>query len=76
MLNPSAINYSAYMSANTTTSDGNTFSVDGRRPQDNIFLVNGIEYTGARQLAVTPGGVSSELLEIDAVREFVVISQA
>ncbi len=73
-LNPSAINYSAYKSANTTTSDGNTFSVDGRRPQDNIFLMNGIEYTGASQLAVTPGGVSGELLGIDAVREFNLLS--
>lgn len=73
-LNPSAINYSAYKSANTTTSDGNTFSIDGRRPQDNIFLVNGIEYTGASQLAVTPGGVSGELLGIDAVREFNLLS--
>jgi hypothetical protein len=73
-LNPSAINYSAYKSANTTTSDGNTFSVDGRRPQDNIFLVNGIEDTGASQLAVTPGGVSGEMLGIDAVREFNLLS--
>ncbi len=73
-LNPSAINYSAYKSANTTTSDGNTFSVDGRRPQDNIFLINGIEDTGASQLAVTPGGVSGEMLGIDAVREFNLLS--
>jgi len=73
-LNPSAINYSAYKSANTTTSDGNTFSVDGRRPQDNIFLLNGIEDTGASQLAVTPGGVSGQMLGIDAVREFNLLS--
>src|SRR5271166_5908504 len=43
-LNPGAINYSAMKSANTSTSDGNTFSVDGRRPGDNLFLLNGIEY--------------------------------
>ena len=69
-LNPGAINYSSMKSANTTTSDGNSFSVAGRRPQDNIFLLNGIEYTGTSQLAVTPGGVSGYLLGIDAVREF------
>ena len=69
-LNPGAINYSAMKSANTTTSDGNSFSVAGRRPQDNLFLLNGIEYTGTSQLAVTPGGVSGYLLGIDAVREF------
>src|SRR5450755_4444069 len=43
-LNPGAINYSSMKSANTTTSDGNSFSVAGRRPQDNMFLLNGIEY--------------------------------
>jgi hypothetical protein len=73
-LNPGAINFSAMKSANTSTSDGNTFTVVGRRPGDNLFLLNGIEYTGASQLAVTPGGVSGELLGIDAVREFNVLT--
>ncbi|HYL34465.1 MAG TPA: carboxypeptidase regulatory-like domain-containing protein [Bryobacteraceae bacterium] len=73
-LNPGAINYSALKSANTSTSDGNTFSVAGRRPQDNEFLLNGIEYTGSSQLAVTPGGASGYLLGIDAVREFNVLT--
>jgi hypothetical protein len=40
----------------------------------NIFLLNGIEYTGSSQLSVTPGGVSGDLLGIDAVREFNVLS--
>jgi hypothetical protein len=75
-LNPGAINYSAMKSVNTSTSDGNTFSVEGRRTGDNLFLLNGIEYTGASQLAVTPGGVSGELLGIDAVREFNVLTSA
>jgi hypothetical protein len=61
-------------SANTSTSDGNTFTVAGRRPGDNLFLLNGIEYTGSSQLAVTPAGVSGELLGIDAVREFNVLT--
>jgi hypothetical protein len=73
-LNPGAINYTAMKSANTTTSDGNSFSVDGRRPGDNLFLWNGIEYTGASQLAVTPGGVSGYMLGIDAIREFNVLT--
>jgi hypothetical protein len=68
-LNPGVINYSL-KSANTSTSNGNTFSVDGRRPADNLVLLNGIEYTGSSQLAITPGGVSGYLLGIDAVREF------
>jgi hypothetical protein len=72
-LNPGAISYNL-KSAQTVTSNGNTFSVSGRRPMDNIVLLNGIEYTGSSQLAVTPGGVSGELLGIDAVREFNVLT--
>ena len=41
-LNPGAISY-GLKSANTSTSNGNTFSVSGRRPMDNLFLLNGIE---------------------------------
>ena len=72
-LNNGAINY-ALKSAGTSTSNGSTFSVAGRRPLENIVLLNGIEYTGTSQLAVTPGGVSGALLGIDAVREFNVLT--
>src|ERR1039458_2580809 len=48
--------------------------VDGRRTAENLFLLNGIEYMGASQLAVTPGGASGELLGIDAIREFNVLT--
>src|SRR5215468_9295305 len=68
-LNPGTINYT-YKSPGTVTSQGNTFSVAGRRPLENIFLLNGIEYIGSSQLSNTPGGVSGYLLGIDAVREF------
>ena len=73
-LNPGAINYSALKSAQTSTSNGNTFSVAGRRTTENLVLFNGIEYTGSSQLAITPGGVSGELLGIDAIREFNVLT--
>jgi hypothetical protein len=69
-LNPGTINYSAMKSPNTSTSSGNTFSVAGRRTSENLVLLNGIEYMGSSQLAITPGGVSGDLLGIDAVREF------
>ncbi len=72
-LNPGSVNY-VLKSPNTTTSNGNTFSVAGRRPLENMFLLNGVEYTGSSQLAVTPGGVSGQLLGIDAVREFNVLT--
>ena len=72
-LNPGAVNF-GLKSANTTTSNGNTFTVAGRRPMDNLVLLNGIEYTGASLVGVTPGGVSGGLLGIDAVREFNVLT--
>ena len=75
-LNPGAINFSALKSPQTVTSNGNTFSVDGRRTYENLFLLNGIEYTGTSQLGITPGGVSGQLLGVDAVREFNVLTSA
>jgi hypothetical protein len=72
-LNPSTVNY-GLKSANTSTSFGNTFSVAGRRPMDNIVLLNGVEYGGSSQLADTPGGVSGYLVGVDAVREFNVLT--
>jgi Carboxypeptidase regulatory-like domain len=49
---------------------GNMFSVSGHRPEANLFLLNGIEYTGSSQINVTPGGASGQLLGVDAIREF------
>ena len=69
-LNPGTVNYSGLRSANTTTSNGSAFAVDGQKPGDNETLLNGVEYGGASQLEVTPGGVSGLLLGVDAVREF------
>src|SRR6476660_1633803 len=62
-LNPGTINF-VLKSANTSTSNGNTFSVSGRRPMENVVLLNGVEYAGTSQLAVSPGGVSGDLLGI------------
>ncbi len=73
-LNPGTINYTALRSPNTTTSNGNAFAVNGQRPADNQVLLNGVEYTGSSQLAVAPGGISGDLLGIDAVREFNVLT--
>ena len=72
-LNPATVNYTAERSGSIGTSNssvGNMFAVSGRRPQDNLFLLNGIEYTGASLINVTPGGTSGQLLGVDAVREF------
>lgn len=76
-LNPASVNYTGERSGAVGTSNsspGNMFAVAGHRPQDNLYLLNGIEYTGASEINVTPGGVSGELLGVDAVREFNVVS--
>jgi hypothetical protein len=76
-LNPAIVNYSQERSGGIGTSNsavGNMFAVSGHRPQDNLFLLNGIEYTGASEINVTPGGTSGQLLGVDAVREFNVVT--
>ena len=76
-LNPTIVNYTSERSGGIGTSNsavGNMFAVSGHRPQDNLFLLNGIEYTGASEINVTPGGTSGQLLGVDAVREFNVVS--
>jgi hypothetical protein len=75
-LNPGTINYTSQRAGSTGTSNselGNMFSVSGHRPQENLFLLNGVEYTGASEISNTPGGVSGQLLGVDAVREFAVV---
>ena len=76
-LNPGTVNYTSQRSGSVGTSNssvGNMFAVSGRRPQDNLYLLNGIEYTGASLINVTPGGTSGQLLGVEAVREFNVIT--
>jgi hypothetical protein len=76
-LNPGTVNSTNQRSGGTGTSNssvGNMFSISGRRPQDNLFLLNGIEYTGASLINVTPGGTSGQLLGIDGIREFNVVA--
>ena len=78
-LNPGVVNYTGQRSGSIGTSNssvGNMFAISGRRPQDNLFLLNGIEYTGASLINVTPGGTSGQLLGVDAVREFNVVSDS
>lgn len=75
-LNPGIVNFTTEKTggigvSNSTT--GNNFAVSGNRPQQNLFLLNGIEYTGAAENNMQPGGTSQSLLGVDAVREFNVL---
>jgi hypothetical protein len=74
-LNAGAVNYTSNTSS-SNTSTGSFFTVDGRFPYSNFFLMNGVEYTSVSQVGLTPGGASGQLLGIDAVREFNVLSSS
>jgi hypothetical protein len=75
-INPGVVNFSWEKTggigvSNSTT--GNNFAVSGNRPQQNLFLLNGIEFTGAAENNMQPGGASQNLLGVEAVREFNVL---
>src|SRR5215467_9416051 len=64
-------------SGNTlNNSSWNGFSVAGKRPETNRFLLNGVDWIGGNATAqyITPYGVSGQLLGVEAVREFNLIS--
>ena len=72
-LNPGIVNFTSQKTGGTGISNSttaNNFAVSGNRPQQNIFLLNGVEFTGAAENNMTPGGTSGMLLGVDAVREF------
>jgi hypothetical protein len=75
-LNPGIVNFTWEKTggigiSNSTT--GNNFAVSGKRPQQNLFLMNGVEYTGTAENNMTPGGTSQQLLGVDGIREFNVL---
>ena len=75
-LNPGVVNYTSQRAGGIGTNNsviGNMFSASGRRPQENLYLLNGIEFTSASEINNTPGGASGQLLGVDAVREFSVV---
>src|SRR5271169_6421098 len=76
MLNPGIVNFTWEKTggigvSNSTT--GNNFAVSGNRPQQNLFLLNGVEFTGAAENNMQPGGPSENLIGVEAVREFNVL---
>jgi hypothetical protein len=78
-LNPGIVNYTSQRSGGIGTSNsvvGSMFASSGRRPQENLYLLNGVEFTSASEINNTPGGVSGQLLGVDAVREFAVVKDS
>ena len=75
-LNPGVVNFTWEKTGGVGVSNstvGNNFAVEGNRPQQNLFLLNGVEFTGAAENNMQPGGTGQELLGVDAVREFNVL---
>ncbi|HEX2714278.1 MAG TPA: carboxypeptidase-like regulatory domain-containing protein [Candidatus Acidoferrales bacterium] len=75
-LNPGVVNYTSQRAGGIGTSNsvvGNMFAASGHRPQENLYLLNGVEFTSASEINNTPGGVSGQLLGVDSVREFSVV---
>ena len=72
-LNPGVVNFTWEKTGGigvSNSTSGNNFAVAGNRPQQNLFLLNGVEFTGAAENNMQPGGTSQQLLGVDAVREF------
>jgi hypothetical protein len=75
-INPGVVNFTWEKTggigvSNSTT--GNNFAVSGNRPQQNLFLLNGVEFTGAAENNMQPGGASQNLIGVEAVRKFNVL---
>jgi len=73
-LNAGAVNATTTKAAGAGAQQANMFAVAGRHWYENLFLLNGIEYMGPSQNHSEPGGSSGQLLGVDAVREFNVVS--
>ena len=76
-LNPGVVIFTSEKTGGIGVSNStaaNMFSVSGNRPQQNMFLLNGIEFTGAAENNMQPGGVSGQMLGVEAVREFNMLS--
>jgi hypothetical protein len=73
-LNAGAVNATSTKAAGAGAQQANMFAVAGRHWYENLFLMNGIEYMGPSQNHSEPGGSSGQLLGVDAVREFNVVS--
>ena len=75
-LNPGIVNFTSQKTGGigvSNSSTGNNFAASGNRPQQNLFLLNGVEFTGAAENNMQPGGPSQQLIGVEAVREFNVL---
>jgi hypothetical protein len=61
--------------SNNHSDTSTSFSVAGKRPETNRYLMNGVDYIGSNSngQVITPSGSSGQLLGVEAVREYNVI---
>src|SRR5215471_13290579 len=61
--------------SNVSNNNWTSFSVAGKRPETNRFLMNGVDYLGSNSggTYITPSGSSGQLLGVEAVREYNVL---
>src|SRR6266403_1278433 len=61
--------------SNISNNGWTSFSVAGKRPETNRFLMNGVDYIGSNGAGsyITPSGSSGQLLGVEAVREYNVV---
>jgi len=64
--------------SNISNNGWTAFSVAGKRPETNRFLMNGVDYVGTNGAGtyITPSGSSGQLLGVEAVREYNVLQHS
>src|SRR6058998_699229 len=63
---------------NRSNSGGASFSVAGKRTENNRWTINGVDYVGdnATGQFIAPTGISGQLLGVEAIREFNVLGHS
>src|SRR3989475_7029911 len=64
--------------SNVSNNNWTSFSVAGKPPEMNRFLMNGVDYLGTNSSGsyITPSGSSGQLLGVEAVREYNVLQHS
>src|SRR5262245_20321055 len=68
----------AHTTDNRSNSGGASFSVAGKRTENNRWTVNGMDYVGDNSTGqfIAPTGISEQLLGVEAIREFNVLGHS
>src|SRR5437867_1925176 len=72
------ITLNAHTIDNRSNAGGASFSVAGKRTENNRWTINGMDYVGdnATGQYISPNGISEQLLGVEAIREFNVLGHS